>query len=97
MSIALKGEDYIDEMLKKFGASEVAVFGDMTNDGYSGAACLGECDKVKATTAQLCKASRNGINVSAVGKLNGIKHQEVGRDATRFFHNYRKIWLCKKE
>ena len=97
VSIAFKGEDYIDEMLKKFGASEIAILSDMTNNGYRGAACLCECDKVKATATQLRKASWNGINIPAVGKLNGIKHQEVGRDATCFFHDHCQIWLGKQE
>ena len=97
MSVTFEGEDYIYEVFKKFGTSEVTVLGDMTNDGYRSTACLCECDKVKATTAQLCKASRNGINVSAVGKLDGIQHQKVGRDATRFFHDHRQIWLGEQK
>ena len=97
VSIAFKGEDYIDEVFKKFGTRKVTVLSDMANDGYSGAACLCECDKVKATTAQLCQASWNGINIPAVGKLNGIKHQEVGRDAPCFFHDDCQVWLGKQK
>ena len=97
MPIALKGEDYIHEVFQKFGTCEVTVLGDMTNDGYRGATGFGQRDKVKATTTQLRKASWNGINITAVRKLDGIKHQEVGRDAACFFNDDRQVWLGKQE
>ena len=97
VSIAFEGEDYIYEVFKKFGAREIAVLGDVTDNGYRSTACLCECDKVKATATQLRKASWNGINITAVRKLNGIKHQEVGRDATCFFNDDRQVWLGKQE
>ena len=97
MSIALKGKYYIHKVFKKFGTCEVAVFSDMANDGYRGATGFCECDKVKATTTQLCKASWNGINVTAVRQLDGIKHKKIGSNAPCFFNDHRQIWLSKQE
>ena len=63
----------------------------MANDGHCGAACLCECDKVKAAATKLRDASRNGVNITAVSKLDGIEHKQIGGNASCFFHNDREI------
>jgi hypothetical protein len=97
VSVTFEGEHYIDEMLKKLRTSKIAVLGDMTDDCYRGATCLCERHKIKATTTELREAARNGINVTAISELDGIKHKKVRSNASCLFHNDGEIWLCKEE
>jgi hypothetical protein len=97
VAVALEGEDDVDEVLEELGAGEVAFLGDVADDGDRGAGGLGERDEVEAAAAQLLEAAGDGVDVAAVGELDGVEDEELGARAARLLRDDGEVRFREEE
>ena len=97
MSVALKLQNCVDDMLQNLRSCDGAVLGDMTDQKHRHMECLGNLVHLRRSLTNLADASRSCLHRWRLECLNRVDNHDVGLHVLKMFQDILCVCLIENQ